>query len=306
MFVDKDYLLILKDKYLFLKFSLRVVNKYTYIMINQLVTYCDNEVDNATACNHALCNGADICNACLEGIHTGNGRDYDCYKMLNTYVCKYIYKYSSEIAHLFRGLNTFGTMDGFNIASIGCGPCPDLFAAYYSYNTKPINYFGFDTNNGWQNSHNQIEYIFRNQTQINLNFHYQDIFSCYSTLGIVPNILVLSYLISHIVRHGDIINFLNNLNDIIIQNMPIGSIIIINDINHNTLARNYFGYLFDLLNAGDDDSYINRRFSFLGGWNYGDRYNGLSLIADIPPNIALKYDTWTTSTSAQMIIKKVE
>jgi hypothetical protein len=275
-------------------------------MINLLVTYCDAANENIPACNNPLCRVPSNCIPCLEDIHQGvRNRDYDCVRMLNTYVCKYIYKYSSEVAHLYRHFNNFTRMDEFNILSIGCGPCSDLFAAQHEYNEKQINYYGFDLNSRWSNIHNQIDVIFQNQPLVNTNYYYQDIFELFPNIDFNPNILVLSYLFSHIHRHGNMNDFMNNLKEIIVSQMPTDSLIIINDINHNVLARNYFGAFFNLLINEDVGAFVNQRFSFLGGWNYGNRYQNLQLISNIPNNINNAYQPWTTSTSAQMIIRKI-
>ncbi|NVK64606.1 MAG: hypothetical protein HWE22_08455 [Flavobacteriales bacterium] len=274
-------------------------------MINRLVEHCDLGFNTGNACNNEACGTPKNCVNCLAAIHNGSGRDYDCDNMINHYVCTYIYKYSSEVAQLFTRFNNFQEMERLNILSIGCGPCSDLFAAYNTFNEKEINYHGFDLNLRWQPVHQKIEDIFTDQEQVSLNFHYRDVFQLFPELDFTPNVLVLSYLLSHIHRHGNMTEFLNDLKNVIIEQMEPNSIIIINDINHNTLARNHFGTLFSLLNQDDPGSFVNERFSYLGGWNYGVRIPELQLITEIPEDIRIRYQAWSNSTSAQMIIKKV-
>lgn len=158
-------------------------------MINELVEYCDIEFDQGNPCNNHACAAPKNCVNCLAAIHNGSGRDYDCNNMISHYVCTYIYKYSSEVAHLFRHFNNFQNMEQLDILSIGCGPCSDLFAAHHTFDEKEINYHGFDLNTRWQPVHNKIEDIFQNQQQVSPNFHYQDVFQVFPNLNFNPNIL---------------------------------------------------------------------------------------------------------------------
>ncbi len=276
------------------------------ITIPELVAFCDEAYsrgdEQCEDCQNENCEGS--CSRCFNSIHNFNStRDYDCQNLIYHYVCEYIYAKSSEIAHLFNLDVDLSQLQELSILSIGCGPASELFGINYSLPDSSITYKGFDLNNLWIDVHEQITNSVRNNDNRNISFYYEDVFDQYSELDFIPNVLILSYLISHLPKVGINVNgFLTTLRDEIISTMPINSYIIINDTNHFTVREN-FQVLLDLLN--EDGTYSASRYHFKGYQDYGERHPSDDLIVPIPQAIRNKYETWRKcGSTAQMVIKK--
>lgn len=184
---------------------------------------------------------------CLQSIHNdqANLREYDCVNMVNCYVCSYINKYASEIFYAFQSLVNHPSTrkDEYNILSIGCGDCADLFGIdeFLRRNARnpSISYTGVDKNGNWRETHEKVKSIF---PDVSFDFEYEDIFDFVDSLDEIPyNIVVLEYVLNEIRKYtpDDIDDFIDKLAHNIIDRLPNGSLIIINDINHN-MVRDYY------------------------------------------------------------------
>jgi hypothetical protein len=282
--------------------------------IYELVNYCDskyNRIDRCDKCENECRNN---CEKCLDDIHFNRIiRRYNCNNIVNYYVCKYIFKYSCEIDYLFQRNNSLNQLSYYNILSIGCGPTSDLYGIlnYFQRNNidNKLNYIGCDLNNIWNEIHEQTKLIL-NKRGITIRFVYEDIFNIIDYIPLDINIIILQYVISDMVTHKyNVDDFFNNLTDKIIDNMNSNSFIIINDVNHNTQARIYFGKLIYLLrtkgiNCGIECYHFhndNRDYTY----PYGNLHNDdrVSPLMSIPRNI-IKYNPWNYCTSAQLVIRK--
>jgi len=276
------------------------------IEISDLVTYCDEsyarQEEQCADCQNENCEGK--CSRCFNSIHSFNStRDYDCQNLIYHYVCEYIYAKSSEIAHLFNLHSDLNKLQELKILSIGCGPASELFGINHSLPNALITYKGFDLNSLWTDIHEQIESSVVNNPKRNVNFYNANVFDQYPELGFIPNVLILSYLISHLPKVGiNVKEFLATLRDEIIVTMPVNSYIIINDTNHMTVRDN-FTVLLSLLN--EIGTYSANRYRFKGYSLYGERHTTDALIEPIPQKIRYKYETWREcGSTAQMVIKK--
>ncbi len=276
------------------------------IEIPELVIYCDasyaRQEEQCADCQNDNCEGR--CSRCFNSIHGFNStRDYDCQNLIYHYVCEYIYAKSSEIAHLFNRHAELNQLQELRILSIGCGPASELFGINHSLPNSSITYKGFDLNSLWTDIHQKITNSVQNNTNRNISFYNANVFEQYAELDFVPNVLILSYLISHLPKVGiDVNEFLTTLRDEIISTMPVNSYIIINDTNHNAVRDN-FQVLLNLLN--ETGTYSASKYRFQGYQNYGDRHHSDNLIVTIPQAIRDKYETWRVcGKAAQMVIKK--
>lgn len=288
--------------------------------IYQLLNNCHQNYQRNGRCptcpNDDCRNG---CSWCLDDIHMNRiNRRYNCQNIINSYVCKYQIKYTSEIYHLLNNHHPFQTLDQILVWSIGCGPCSDLFAIanWMQANNKfNLRYRGFDLNNEWGLVQNDVINI-ANQSQVGINARIinRDIFTIYDTVtnwpDILPvNILIMQYVISDMVSNvsqNEVFSFLNRTVDLIIRRMPQNSFIIINDINHNTQARDYFDYLCSLL-AGQDN-YAFFRYHFVNNnrqnyWQYGQQHPNNTIIWAIPQYCAL-HNPWNFCSSVQLVVQK--
>lgn len=55
----------------------------------------------------------------------------DCTHMADFYMCKYSYRYTSEIIYALEWMPSLSSEKNLKVLSFGCGPCTDLFAIDY-------------------------------------------------------------------------------------------------------------------------------------------------------------------------------
>jgi hypothetical protein len=175
----------------------------------------------------------------LEKIHFDNPdkRGYDCDNMMYCYTCSYIYKYASEIHYLLKK-HPLTSFSEFNILSLGCGSCADLFGIdnflTEQQRTTSVKYKGVDYNERWETTHEKIKEIF---PVYNISFEYSDVFDFLENISndfSPPNILILQYLLNELIKCNDtarINEFVEKLVYEVINKMPDDSVIILNDIN---------------------------------------------------------------------------
>ncbi|MFV0396873.1 MAG: hypothetical protein ACK5JU_02485 [Bacteroidales bacterium] len=214
--------------------------------INQLVQFCRDSYQKDGKCERCP-NTCNNCNICLQEIHNDqrNLRIYDCKNMIFCYVCNYINKHASEI---YYGFNTFVNhpstkKEQYNILSVGCGDCADLFGImrFVENNQLKVNvsYTGVDFNEKWRPIHEQIIKLY---PEITLKYEYQDIFTYISSLEKVDyNIVILEYVLNEIRKYTpDIIDsFIDSFARVVVDRLPSGALILINDFNHK-IVRDYF------------------------------------------------------------------
>lgn len=108
------------------------------MLIDDLVEYCDEQYQSGEC---GACTGKDRCvnecdgncKLCLDDIHFHEQQrrtQYDCERLLYYYVCRYSYKYCSEMIYALRQID-LSDYPYFHILSMGCGGAPDLMAFQY-------------------------------------------------------------------------------------------------------------------------------------------------------------------------------
>jgi hypothetical protein len=280
------------------------------ITIPELVEYSNNLYsrtdEQCDTCQNPNCAGR--CSRCFNAIHGFHStRDYDCINLIYHYVCEYIYAKSSEIYHLFNRHLELRALDHYRILSIGCGPASELFGISDAIPESLIDYKGYDLNPFWGGIHTTISNSALYDLNRNIEFYCSNVFEEYGTLDFTPNVLVLSYLISHLPKAGIVVNdFLLNLERIIIDSMPNNSFIILNDTNHRTVRDN-FEVLLNNLNKRGRARYIATRYRFDGYTYEGSiRHQNDNIIYPIPQTIRDRFDTWREcGKTAQIVINKI-
>jgi len=287
--------------------------------IHNLVQACHSKISwngRCPDCGNDGCQGN--CGKCLEEIHSRTQNRRYCGNLVNYYVCKHIYRYASEIEYLLTATGMNISVPSWNVVSVGCGPCSELFGsiAYLSKHcsSTPMVYNGFDLNTKWQSVHNEIRTIFNLLvTGVTIDFHYIDLFKYLKaftppTTNSPINVLFLQYVISDMQQHNyDIKSFLELLTITVIDRMPSNSIIVVNDINHDTYARNYFGDLLRLVNKNNKVNCYTYYFEYDGMYppqRYGIMHSNNAILYSLP-TFWYKYSTWSTCKSVQMLIHKV-
>jgi hypothetical protein len=141
-----------------------------------------------------------------------------------------------------------------------------------------------------------------------IKYIYGDIFTLKNVTKFKPNILILQYLLSDMKANNmNIEEFLNKMISYVIDVMPQNSFIIINDINHNIQARDYFDFFIKILHEKyhiQENKYHFHNNNKEYTHKYGTMYENNNILMDIPENINEKYSPWEFCTSAQTIIKK--
>ena len=278
--------------------------------INQLVNFCHLSTDKNGKC--AICNHdcQNSCNICLQDCHFGNTREYDCPNMIYCYTCSYIYKYASEIGHIFNILQ-YNTFTEFRMLNLGCGSCADLFGINNFLTQRnrqiPISYTGIDMNPRWVATQNQIIQIF---PDYNIRFILSDVFDYLNELNeeddINFNIVILQYIINELYKHcHDRINeFITLFVNRIIDKMPNNSTIIINDINIDYI-RNISARIFTEASERNIVSNSGYRFRNPLSHTYGGHMHPFdNIVFGVPQNIIDNYDVKNPCSSAQLVIYK--
>lgn len=283
--------------------------------IHDIVDYCNNLYIKSQyeyrceECNNK-CKGS--CEKCLDTIHFGDHRRYNCKNIVNYYLCKYIYKYSSEIKYLFQSHHTLKELDNIKVLSIGCGPCTDLFGILESIQNdkqnKFLEYTGIDLNNKWEHIHNYIS--LNNNEKMNAKFIYDDIFNIINSdkfkEEINPNIIIFQYVLSDIIKYNEPIEIKNFIDKLINESIPKledNSFIIFNDINHID-TRKYFDYMLQNIKTRGQYAKHHFRHNINNYYRYGREYNRNDVLFDIPNHISDRYNPWTFCSSSQLIIRK--
>ena len=233
------------------------------MLIYELTSYCRemyNKCTECTPCTHPTGKCSGSCRICSEEINWHgehpNGRiDYNCSKYLNYYVCRYSWKYCSEIIHALE-LVDLSKYPKYKILSIGCGGAPDLMAFEYLNENKEITYHGYDITPDWETIHDSIERYCTFQENMNAHFsrgrsNGDFVNSVKDGLSGRYNVIIMEYVLSHIVASNskeDILPLFHSIGNVILHNRYKKSpfLIIINDIDFKDI-RYYYNILIDSL-----------------------------------------------------------
>lgn len=281
-------------------------------------SYCQNCSVNDAFGGRDNCRGC--CLECSEEVHYGQSwrsaafrSEYNCQKLIYYYTCRYSWKYCSEIMYALESvdLNKYGF---YSVLSLGCGQSPDLMAIEQEnrFDGKSISYVGYDINPYWKSIQDEIHTYCRGSANINCHYETADaIESIYNSQGGFANVIVMSYLLSSF-HDSERRSNATQLFDLIIGKVlaykgrePV--LIIVNDIDHNTKARNYFDTLIrKIQKAGYHSNVLKKHFSDRNGRDYGDNSIQYASSANkfmIPDNIGNDFNCAIQCTSAQCIIE---
>jgi len=256
------------------------------------------------------------CEKCLEQRHWGHRESaYDCPNIRYYYIGHYIHKYSSEIGYVSE-LEFIKELPKLNILSLGCGPCPDylgILSILEQKNIKKdIKYFGIELNENWISFHKWIK-------QKNLspfNVQYLDVYDFLtnpqnSLKSYQPNILVISYLVSDLLKSGrEIDKFIDLFTDNLFPLLPVDSFIIVNDINLGKKAnepRSWYEKLLDSIRKKHKIQFgkYHFRHNYRIFHVYGTQHPSNQILFQIPEELD-NFNPWRFCSSAQLIIKKIE
>lgn len=283
-------------------------------LINKVVSFCDKEYQThiCQGCaNEASCKND--CKNCLDDLHyhINNIRDdYGCEHLLDYYVCRYSYKYCSEIIYALNNID-LSKYPYFSILSLGCGGSPDLMAFDYMDVTQPIKYKGFDINNNWSKIHN---FIMDACTELKIDTEYYrdcDVLDFLSDTTINGcNVIIIEYLISFFydrVGYHGLVKWFDQLAQQIVAYKPADSpmLIIINDADSINIGRDYFPLIRDSIEQQGIEiiNDYRRRFKNHNYYSGSKMYNSQANCFDIPDNFGDKYKVAIRCEAAQLILE---
>ena len=290
-------------------------------LLDTLTAYCANQFftyGDCLQCSHpsGRCSGS--CLKCSEEVnfHRIGGRtDYDCQKFMYYYVCRYSWKYCSEIMYALEQID-LSAYPVFNILSIGCGGVPDLMAfeeTRPARDTTEIFYKGYDINPYWNPIHKAIKQYTLSTRDITAEFINRDIFDVLSDGKPAVrhyNVIVLEYLLSHFPpdnrMHLASVLF-SELIEVVLSNRLSNSpfLFIINDIDHYGVRPLFDILLNKLNNEGYRFSYQKGHFKYRGS-DYND--GSVQYFSDqnkflITDEIKDEFNCAINCTSAQLIVE---
>lgn len=294
------------------------------MLIDTIINYCHKKYQNKENCLDCTykkhCHGR--CDRCLHYIHTPAAapapRQYDCPNMANFYVCKYSYRYMSELVYALGQVKDLEDKEFLRVMSVGCGPCTDLFALDYLnengiFKFETLEYQGVDlAQNVWEEIHKQIPKY--NPSKYHLEFFYQDVTEFIDTIikvKWVPDLIIFQYVFSDMQKHCEsekLKSFISKIAQFINVDMSENTYIILNDINLTTAmggGREHFDKLLAQISQTQFRRYHFNNSNRDRHYNYGDEYNQNDLVLKNPAFLR-SYEPYTSCASAQLIIKKVK
>jgi hypothetical protein len=202
----------------------------------------------------------------------------------------------------------------YSVLSLGCGQSPDLMAIEQEnrFDGKSVSYAGYDINPYWESVQDEVQVYCRGSVNINCHFETADVIENLSNSGGgFANVIVMSYLLSSFPDNERLSNT-NQLFDLIINKVLVYKgrepvLIIVNDIDHNTKARNYFDILIrKIQEVGYHCNVLKKHFRSRYGRDYGDgsiQYFSNANKFLIPDYIGNDFNCAIQCTSAQCIIE---
>lgn len=297
------------------------------MLIDHITDFCNAQYEKHTnyfssprckQCNHPSAKCSGDCSDCLYQIHFLKGNPdarnlYNCNNLTNFYVCKYSFKYTSEMVNALMQCSPLKKTSSINVLSFGCGPCTDLFALDYLRNINKltynkISYAGVDLlKEQWGKIHEQIKMY---MSPDKVKFLYKDAAALLDTIITykwTPNLIILQYFFSDFHKHSgrsQVISFIYKLVNYINKRCN-NTFIIINDINLNCArdgGRDYFDIFFNKLRPTDVRRLHFNNSNRQNHYYYGKEYDNNKIFFDIEKFES--YDPFDSCSSAQMLMYK--
>lgn len=282
------------------------------MLIDQIVSFCHEELQNK---NCSGCQNIHHCNrnckTCLDDLHFHKNLirdDYNCEHLLDYYVCRYSYKYCSEMIYALEQVD-LSSFPYLNILSLGCGGAADLMAFDYMKYSKKIAYAGFDRNPSWEKIHNRIEKQYEDRSVV--FYRGIDVLKYFDTHTIPRcNVLSIEYLISFFYKtlgKDGMRDWFKTLVEKIIQLKPENSplLVIINDVDSINTGRDTFVFLRNIIEECGlhIDLELKMRFKPVAHYPDSIQYPSKQNKFVIPQFIKENYCPAINCESAQLILE---
>lgn len=277
---------------------------------DNLIEYCDQQFKAIPKCqqcplgNCYQCDRTD-CYECLQTLHNIHNQEvYSCQKITYNYVLKHFHRYASEMCYgLFQLKNYLPNANNVRIASIGCGPCSELYSAALIYQGKDIRFDGFDNNALWGDiqQFNQRQFL-----HVSINYITSDFIEYMRQTDVCYDIMIMNYLLSDMAKRdqGVAYIFIDEIAALVKSNRI--SKIVINDIPLFYQNNTAYGCMERLSRQLRGEPFIINRFHFKDPNNfqpqYGSKYQKDTIAFPISQE-AVPYEPFSTCGSIQMIIR---
>ena len=280
-------------------------------LLFKMVDYCDQMylVSHCETCTGQNCNHD--CKECLDDIHFHHNRirtAYDCQRLLYYYMCRYSFKYCSEIIYALKEIN-FRNYPYLSILSLGCGGAADLMAFDEHFaSDEYISYHGVDFNSYWDDIHAEITDLYP-KASFSTNFDVKQ--DMYKLRGDNYNVIIIEYLISYLYSCDlsgirCIEKLFDDLIKYVVRNKAHDSplLIIINDVDSINKGRDEFIRLANKLEfLGYSIKKYKRHFKKNTYYSNSERYNSSQNLFKCSWDFQQEYCVALKCESAQMIIE---
>ena len=277
-------------------------------LLEQMIEYCDQMYSDYHCHECTGHNCSHDCKVCLDDIHYHHNEirsEYDCEKLLYYYLCRYSYKYCSEIIYALDRVD-LDRYPYFNILSLGCGGAADLMAFDYCFDSdEEIHYHGVDINTYWDDIHSKISEIYPHAS-FKTGFDVKT--DIPSLRDKSYNVVIIEYLISYLYSRGSSVvsNLFDDIIEYIVSNKPQDSamLIIINDVDSINTGRDTFMRLANKLeSAGYDITIQKLRFKNDSYYSDSMKYSSNQNKFDCSREFQQEYCVALRCESAQLIIE---
>ena len=288
-------------------------------MLEAAAGYCAATFQPCGSCGQCThpsgrCSGS--CRVCSEEVnyHRGGRADYDCQNFMYYYMCRYAWKYCSEILYAVEEID-FSRPATYTILSLGCGGAPDLMAFALHFDEKDgtnISYMGYDANPYWNIIH-ALVYGYAQAHGIATKFFIKNIFDILAddkTELYSSNIVILQYLISHFPpeKRYELAGMLFDglIRKVLKHPSRVSpTLFLLNDIDHADVRKYYDLFLEKLAQSDCAFSSMRRHFKERES-DYGDgsvQYASCNNRFSIPETIKTDFDCAIKCSSAQLFVK---
>lgn len=285
---------------------------------NEWIGFCDVQYKNSDACNcgeeckynHQCDFKCSMkCYKCIKKVNSfyNTADHYKCEKMTYNYCIKYGYRFYAEVCLLVHNYyNPEQINNDIYIASIGCGPCTELYGMlqtwrFHGGKDEKFHFRGFDKNEIWKPI---MDFNNRNFVHMDVHADVADIFDYYNNHEEPLDVIVLNYSLSDMYRFNyDWFNtFLNELS-ILVCNKNV-SCVLTNDIYSIQSMESAKKLIVYLAKQGLTSVLGYEKFNYSGKYNLG--YWGKNVFCNSFPTIDNKikqdYDPFSRIDSIQTII----
>lgn len=288
------------------------------MLIDELVQFCHTELQTKPCRGCTKTGNGDCghnCKNCLDDLHYHQNCircDYTCERLLDHYVCRYSYKYCSEILYALETVD-LSRYPVFNILSLGCGGATDLMAFDYLSLPQPLAYLGLDKNPYWARIHAQIAgYFSAGGVPARVQFSQDtDVLRYFDNTSVTNcNILIVEYLLSffyaQIGRVGTIQWFRALVRNVVAQKMPSSPFLVIfNDVDSRNTGRDTFPAFRSIVEEAGLHVNFERRMCFKPDSYYADaqHYPSRRNQFQLPSFVKDNYTPAINCESAQLILE---